>query len=500
MEVRMRTMHPGASGAAILIALVMLAAVFAAAFALQASTLSLRAERERASERALAQARDALIAYSSDHPINASVGPGYLPCPDVDNDGWAESTCGSLSGDSGQEQRLGRLPWKTLGLPDLRDGHGERLWYAVSTKYKGLLNCGASRACVDMTPQAALGTLTVRDASGTVIHDGTIGDPARAAAGGAVAVVFAPGAPIERHGRTQQRECLAGQCDAGEVCIASPPRRAAICDPANYLDASEGLRGGDEDNASFIDRSDSAGRALNRDGFVMGPVVVDGRVVVNDRLAVITYGDLVPRILQRVAREVSACMRFYASRPENASRYPWMAASCADTSSALAEVAGNIEGRVPDTPFDTTAAQGMLPRWWRAQARSPEALTELPTRDDACRIAVAPDDAGPARTILPASPADEAATAAPSWWTPWRAYVSVAVAPGFTPQAPPHPTCSAAQCIRLTTGDGTVVARAASAVVAVHRSPGACATPLMHCDVDGCRATFDAGDAIAWLP
>jgi hypothetical protein len=26
-------------------------------------------------------------------------------------------------------QRMGRLPWKTLRLPDLRDGHGERLWY-----------------------------------------------------------------------------------------------------------------------------------------------------------------------------------------------------------------------------------------------------------------------------------------------------------------------------------------------------------------------------------
>ena len=30
----------------------------------------------------------------------------------------------------------GRLPWKTLAIPDLRDGAGERLWYAVSVRFK----------------------------------------------------------------------------------------------------------------------------------------------------------------------------------------------------------------------------------------------------------------------------------------------------------------------------------------------------------------------------
>src|SRR5213083_1501206 len=78
--------------------------------------------RSRATERSLAQAREALIAYATARPVSAAVGPGYLPCPDLDDDGWAEATCGSQNGDSGQAQRLGRLPWKTLGLPDLRDG------------------------------------------------------------------------------------------------------------------------------------------------------------------------------------------------------------------------------------------------------------------------------------------------------------------------------------------------------------------------------------------
>ena len=31
---------------------------------------------------------------------------------------------------------IGRLPWKTFGLPDLRDGSGERLWYALSPNFR----------------------------------------------------------------------------------------------------------------------------------------------------------------------------------------------------------------------------------------------------------------------------------------------------------------------------------------------------------------------------
>src|SRR4051812_29156792 len=92
----------------ILVCLLMLLAVgslFAAAL-----TFGGVAGRARITERSLAQAREALIGYAAGHPVNAAVGPGYLPCPDLDGDGWAEATCGSLDGTSGQAQRLGRLP------------------------------------------------------------------------------------------------------------------------------------------------------------------------------------------------------------------------------------------------------------------------------------------------------------------------------------------------------------------------------------------------------
>lgn len=299
--------------------------------------------RHRASEMSLAQAREALLAFATDRPIDPIVGPGYLPCPDADGDGWAEATCGSLSGDSGQEQRLGRLPWKTLGLPDLRDGFGERLWYAVSSKHKGLLNCAASRACVDMSPTQALGTITVRDAFGALLHDGAIDDAARAAQGGAAAVILAPGAPLERRSgavRLQRQDC-----------------GAAECAPAHYLDAVTF-----EDNAAFRDRSDPAGRAANRDGFVAGPVADADGVALNDRLAMVGYSDLMPRVMGRVALEAALCLRLHASLPGSLGRYPAPLPACGGGEARPAfgrlPAFGALQGCNLALPADTHS-------WWK---------------------------------------------------------------------------------------------------------------------------------------
>ncbi|HZZ94640.1 MAG TPA: hypothetical protein VFE23_18900 [Usitatibacter sp.] len=407
----------GSHGAALLLAVLLLACI-AASFAALALAGRLSVARGRATERALAQAREALIAYAVDRPINAAVGPGYLPCPDLDGDGWAESTCGSLDGATGQAARLGLLPWKTLGLPELRDATGERLWYAVSTKYKGLLNCAESLPCVDMTPAQALGTITVRSSRGEVIHDGT-------AASGVAAVVIAPGDPLARleaaGERLQSRRCAPGDCDGLGVCITVPPQLAAPCDPRNYLDRAPG-GAFPEDNADFVDRSDAAGRARNANGFIMGPVMADGgRIAVNDRVAVVAYDDIMPRVMARIALEVAQCARFYAGRSENGGRFPAPAPTCAR---------GERFGTLPDTPFDV-GGTGMLARWWRDFPRAPEDLAQLPTHDDACRLAVAPDDPGPVRTWAGGIPSSEGETApAPSWWRAWKPLVFVTLPAG----------------------------------------------------------------------
>jgi len=438
--------------------------------ALQLAAPWAEASRRRATERALADAREALLAHAADRSVDPVVGPGYLPCPDNDDDGWAEPTCGSLDGASGQDSRLGLLPWKTLGLPRLTDGSGERLWYAVATKYKGLLNCAASSACVDMTPAHAPGTISVRAPDGSLIHDGTHST-------GAIALVIAPGAPlerIERDGvRLQSRACAPGDCDAGGICIASPPQRAARCDPRNYLDRAPGAAWGEEDNADFVDRTDASGRALDTNGFVAGPVTLaDGRVAVNDRIAVIAFDDLVPRIMSRVALEVAQCLRFYGSRPGNGMRFPAPVAACGR---------GERFGHVPDTPFDV-APTAMLTRWWRSAPHVPESLAELPTRDDACRLAIAPDDPGPVRTVAPGAPASEGMTApSPSWWTSWKTLVYVSVAAGHGPRDAAGTDCAeAGDCVTLLDAGARVLREHQSAAVIVSAEcPGseACATP-----------------------
>lgn len=131
---------------------------------------------------ALSRAHQALLAYAQ-QPLGLTLcesscpRPGDLPCPDRNADGVAESSCRLSS------QRLGRLPWKTLGIGELRDGSGEWLWYAVSNAYKNnprLLPLNTD------TP----GSWSVRDVNG--VHDDA------SAGNGVVAVILAPMAPLQR--------------------------------------------------------------------------------------------------------------------------------------------------------------------------------------------------------------------------------------------------------------------------------------------------------------
>ena len=83
--------------------------------------------------RALAQAREALLGYAVSYEVGHAVDSrGYLPCPDAANAGSTPlGACGTR--DLGV---FGRLPWRTLGMADLRDGWGECLWYAVAGSIK----------------------------------------------------------------------------------------------------------------------------------------------------------------------------------------------------------------------------------------------------------------------------------------------------------------------------------------------------------------------------
>ena len=294
--------------------------------------------RDARSDTALAQAKAALLGYAARCGVTA-VGPqpfrqqsnnpcansdqdrpGDLPCPDLDGDGETEIThCGKANGTDPARPRLGWLPWKTLGLPELRDGSGERLWYAVATTFKNNLRAPPINS-------DTRGTISVRNALGNLIHDGHTGS-------GVVAVIIAPGAALVRtDGLAQVRNA------------------AHASDARHYLDKAPGDNA--EDNAYFADQdADNDGLADGNDGFITGPIAdTQGRPLVNDRIVVITRDELLAAVEKRVAAEARECLTHYASLH---GRHPWPAPIASNERLGLP---GVRFGRLPALQSDVDVA------------------------------------------------------------------------------------------------------------------------------------------------
>ena len=64
---------------------------------------SSQTERDKITAAALAQAKAALIGYAAGVNLKSGAArPGDLPCPDTNDDGQAESSCGNATGTTGQ--------------------------------------------------------------------------------------------------------------------------------------------------------------------------------------------------------------------------------------------------------------------------------------------------------------------------------------------------------------------------------------------------------------
>lgn len=143
--------------------------------------------RERATQAALQQAKDALIGYAAAY----SGSPGRLPCPEntlaigTPMEGSALASCPTASA------RLGRLPWRTIKTGKLLDGDTSPLWYALSPGFS--------------SPPINSNNI------GQISVDGV--------ANAAVAIIIAPGSALQG----QQRN---------EPTASAPPL------PSDYLDLS----------------------------------------------------------------------------------------------------------------------------------------------------------------------------------------------------------------------------------------------------------------------
>lgn len=102
-------------------------------YALNANQLKI--ERDKKTAAALAEAKAAIIGWSAKNGT-----PGKLPCPEntasigTVNEGQQQAACSNVN------PTIGRLAWRTLGIGDIRDGYGERLWYVLSPGFQGAPN------------------------------------------------------------------------------------------------------------------------------------------------------------------------------------------------------------------------------------------------------------------------------------------------------------------------------------------------------------------------
>lgn len=160
---------------------------------------AMQARRQQQTDEALSQARDAMLGYvlryreanpdSSTKEFKEVY--GYLPMPDLgtsrnNNTSCTEEGCeaANFSGNGTNVTVIGRFPWRSLGVPALRDGHGECLWYIVS---------GGHQRNQPATPMNwdTLSHLELKIADGTATLAALLAEHDRP-----VAIIFAPGPPL----------------------------------------------------------------------------------------------------------------------------------------------------------------------------------------------------------------------------------------------------------------------------------------------------------------
>ncbi len=206
-------------GYAVILSLLLLALGGSALLVSSVESAQRGVERDRITERALAQAKAALIGYAARDENR----PGSLPCPDPKAvpDGTPMDPPGlPYNCTSASATRIGRLPWRTLGLPELRDGSGELLWYVVSNNTRATNTTGLNSdtaADVDGDSESDThGDIELRSASDAVI------------ASNVVALVIAPG-------RIQAGQTRPGAAPAQYLELQTTSPTAVDDDPGPFV-------------------------------------------------------------------------------------------------------------------------------------------------------------------------------------------------------------------------------------------------------------------------
>jgi len=249
--------------------------------------------------RVLAEAKAALIAWVAANALEpGEENPGRLPCPqawgDVGsaNEGRAAASCAHPTG---------WLPWRTLGLPEMRDASGRQLWYVVSPGWH--------------LPKSTAALSINSDTPGQLTLDGRP----------AIALIIAPGAPLSG-------KPTASQLAAGCLVRAQSAAHAVPPNPHDYLEChgTHAFRSGVVDNAAHR--------------------------VFNDHIVAIVAADLMPvleaAIAKRIERDVVPELKQVYATPawglsaEHAV-YPFAAPFGDPGASSFGGAAGTFQGLLP---------------------------------------------------------------------------------------------------------------------------------------------------------
>ncbi len=270
----MRTRRPSTAlhplhrqrGAALMIMLVIMIIGAVTIFVNALNSSALQLDRDKVTADALAKAKEALIGYAVSQSITSA---GNLQLPDLgySDPGLTVPSEGSsppnFTGNTQGYSLIGKLPWKTLGIPPLRDGYGECLWYALSGWFK---NTNSSSAINWDTP----GQIDVLDNNGNII------------ASNLAVLLVAPGTSLDGQSRVLSdpvyTQC-GGNYDARNY-LDSYNNSDAIAGVVNYFSGSTNSR--------------IANNTSNKQ-FVM-----TNNYHYNDRFLFITTDDIFRPIIQRI--------------------------------------------------------------------------------------------------------------------------------------------------------------------------------------------------------
>jgi hypothetical protein len=269
--------------------------------------------------RALQEAKSALIGYVAKEVLDLTNDiPGRLPCPEspgdagTTNEGRAGSTCDPTFP---VNKNIGRLPWRTLGLDKLVDASNEPLWYVAS-------------------PGWVLGAAT------PVINSGTAGQLNVDGSGDVVAIIIAPGRPLNVNPNANQ---LAAGCQARNQSRNDRGHDPASANNPDYRDYLECQNGSDPIDASF------------------GSAVVENATnpVLNDQVVYITANDLLNAIqgpvAERMQRTVAPLLSEFSDLWPSGNFMPYAAAFAAPESNPPV---AQLCGPSAPTPQQT---EGLLP-------------------------------------------------------------------------------------------------------------------------------------------